>query len=113
MRVREDVSGGVDDETGADGTLPAKRQGRGAVLGGLDWTITGDHYLHDARGDFLDQRVDGFVELAECVVAAVLSRCCNRVGGDKRRSDENNQKSHLEEIAMNHGNLVVSLAPRI
>jgi hypothetical protein len=41
MRVREDVSGGVDDETGADGTLPAKRQGRGAVLGGLDWTITG------------------------------------------------------------------------
>jgi hypothetical protein len=69
--------------------------------------------LHDARGDLFDQRVDGFVEFAKGVVAAVLSRRCAREGHDERRGYDCAQKSTGTEIVMNHGNLVVRLAPRI
>src|SRR6267154_2897118 len=85
MRVGDDVPGRIDDETGADGTLPAESQGGGAVLGGLDGAVAGNKYLHHAGRNLFDQGVDRFVEFAERILAALLRSYFTRQRGNERR----------------------------
>src|SRR5258708_15099325 len=112
VRVGDDVAGGIDDEAGPYGALPAESQGRGAVVRGFHGAEAGDQYLHDARGHLLDQRIDGFIELAKGVVAALLSGHSTRECGDECRGC-NGKKSQAAGITINHGNRIVRPTPTI
>src|SRR6202035_5208741 len=56
MSIRNDISLGIDDYSGADGSLPPNYDARLAPIALLSRAVAGNNDLYDSRGHALNQR---------------------------------------------------------
>src|SRR5229473_407123 len=84
--VGDDVSGGINDETGADSALPADDYPGLPALTLFERAISGNENLHHARRNFPDQGFDRRVEIAEGFGVG-----CG-LGCDRRRTNQRSRR---------------------